>query len=198
MHHMLDQNTGTSYPSLSFPSLSLAGMTTSQEMMSDSGLKREKRTARKKKKETLEIKRGRERKGDERPNQLIFAYFEISDPNEVEHLPKFLDFPPSLVTLLIPLGATLAQPPRQSPHQPAHAAQSSSIVDIRCLAMAVLRSQKWGYVRIIVGTILGGILGFYVMDRVDKSYKEKMNEELKRYEAELKKREKKNQLEESL
>ncbi|XP_024020243.1 uncharacterized protein LOC21395869 [Morus notabilis] len=64
--------------------------------------------------------------------------------------------------------------------------------------MAVLRSQKWGYVRIIVGTILGGILGFYVMDRVDKSYKEKMNEELKRYEAELKKREKKNQLEESL
>ncbi|PON86492.1 ATP-dependent helicase/nuclease subunit [Trema orientale] len=62
----------------------------------------------------------------------------------------------------------------------------------------VVRSQKWAYVRIIAGTILGGVLGFYVMDRVEKSYKEKMNERLKKYESELKKREKKNQLEESL
>ncbi|PON62121.1 ATP-dependent helicase/nuclease subunit [Parasponia andersonii] len=62
----------------------------------------------------------------------------------------------------------------------------------------VVRSQKWAYVRIIAGTILGGVLGFYVMDRVEKSYKEKMNERLKKYERELKKREKKNQLEESL
>ena len=37
--------------------------------------------------------------------------------------------------------------------------------------MVVLRSQKWAYVRIITGTILGGILGFYVMDRMEKSYK---------------------------
>ncbi|KAI4341490.1 hypothetical protein MLD38_026209 [Melastoma candidum] len=31
-------------------------------------------------------------------------------------------------------------------------------------------SQRWGYVRIITGTILGGILGFYVMHRVEVSY----------------------------
>jgi hypothetical protein len=32
-------------------------------------------------------------------------------------------------------------------------------------------SQKWGYIRIISGTILGGVLGFYVMHRVETSYK---------------------------
>ena len=32
-------------------------------------------------------------------------------------------------------------------------------------------SQKWGYIRIIIGTILGGTLGFYVMHRVEISYK---------------------------
>jgi hypothetical protein len=32
-------------------------------------------------------------------------------------------------------------------------------------------SQKWGYVRIITGTILGGVLGFYVMHRLETSYK---------------------------
>ncbi|XP_062112012.1 uncharacterized protein LOC133823345 [Humulus lupulus] len=62
----------------------------------------------------------------------------------------------------------------------------------------VVRSQNWGYVRIIAGTIFGGALGFYVMDRVEKSYKEKMNDRLRKYERELKKREEKNQLEESL
>jgi hypothetical protein len=36
-----------------------------------------------------------------------------------------------------------------------------------------LNSQKWGYVRIITGTILGGVLGFYVMHRVEVSYKVK-------------------------
>ncbi|KAE8124965.1 hypothetical protein FH972_019804 [Carpinus fangiana] len=59
-------------------------------------------------------------------------------------------------------------------------------------------SQKWGYIRIISGTILGGVLGFYVMHRVETSYKEKMNERLKKYEAELKKKEKMNELEESM
>ncbi|KAF9673000.1 hypothetical protein SADUNF_Sadunf11G0102800 [Salix dunnii] len=34
-----------------------------------------------------------------------------------------------------------------------------------------LNSQKWGYVRIITGTLLGGVLGFYVMHRVEVSYK---------------------------
>lgn len=32
-------------------------------------------------------------------------------------------------------------------------------------------SQKWAYIRIITGTILGGVLGFYVMHRVEISYK---------------------------
>ena len=36
-----------------------------------------------------------------------------------------------------------------------------------------LNSQKWGYVRIITGTVLGGVLGFYVMHRVEVSYKVK-------------------------
>lgn len=59
-------------------------------------------------------------------------------------------------------------------------------------------SQKWGYIRIISGTILGGVLGFYVMHRAETSYKEKMNERLKKYEAELKKKEAINELEESM
>ncbi|KAK7314512.1 hypothetical protein VNO77_33038 [Canavalia gladiata] len=60
-------------------------------------------------------------------------------------------------------------------------------------------SQKWGYIRIITGTIVGGILGFYVMHRLETNYKEKMNERLKNYEAELmrKKQEKLNEFEES-
>uniref|UniRef100_F6GTI8 Uncharacterized protein n=1 Tax=Vitis vinifera TaxID=29760 RepID=F6GTI8_VITVI len=52
-------------------------------------------------------------------------------------------------------------------------------------------SQKWGYIRIMTGTILGGVLGFYVMHRVELSYKEMMNERLRKYECELKNREKK-------
>lgn len=32
-------------------------------------------------------------------------------------------------------------------------------------------SQRWAYVRIVTGTILGGVLGFYVMHRVEISYK---------------------------
>ena len=32
-------------------------------------------------------------------------------------------------------------------------------------------SRRWGYFRIITGTIVGGILGFYVMHRVELSYK---------------------------
>lgn len=34
-----------------------------------------------------------------------------------------------------------------------------------------LDSLKWGYIRIITGTILGGMLGFYVMHRVEVAYK---------------------------
>ncbi|KAK7348641.1 hypothetical protein VNO80_23229 [Phaseolus coccineus] len=60
-------------------------------------------------------------------------------------------------------------------------------------------SQKWGYIRIMSGTILGGILGFYVMHRLESDYKERMNEKLRNYEAELrrKKDERLNELEES-
>uniref|UniRef100_A0A2P2QP27 Uncharacterized protein n=1 Tax=Rhizophora mucronata TaxID=61149 RepID=A0A2P2QP27_RHIMU len=60
-----------------------------------------------------------------------------------------------------------------------------------------LNSQKWGYVRIITGTILGGVLGFYVMHRLEVSYKEKMKERLREYEEELRKKEKLNHLEDS-
>ncbi|TKY44676.1 hypothetical protein E2542_SST30953 [Spatholobus suberectus] len=60
-------------------------------------------------------------------------------------------------------------------------------------------SQKWGYIRIITGTILGGILGFYVMHRLETNYKERMNERLRDYEAELKrtKQERLDEFEES-
>ncbi|XP_020270478.1 uncharacterized protein LOC109845617 [Asparagus officinalis] len=50
-------------------------------------------------------------------------------------------------------------------------------------------SYKWAYARIMAGTILGGVLGFYVMHRLEKSYKEKMKERLKKYETEMKMRE---------
>ncbi|BFG33027.1 hypothetical protein CerSpe_193010 [Prunus speciosa] len=59
-------------------------------------------------------------------------------------------------------------------------------------------SNTWAYARIITGTILGGVLGFYVMDRVEKSYKEKVKERLRQYESELKKKEKLNEFEESM
>lgn len=32
-------------------------------------------------------------------------------------------------------------------------------------------SRKWAYMRIIAGTIVGGVLGFYVMHRVELGYK---------------------------
>ncbi|MQM00649.1 hypothetical protein Taro_033390 [Colocasia esculenta] len=38
-------------------------------------------------------------------------------------------------------------------------------------AGASLHSVRWGYFRIIAGTVLGGVLGFYVMHRVENSYK---------------------------
>ncbi|KAH7858886.1 hypothetical protein Vadar_029061 [Vaccinium darrowii] len=57
----------------------------------------------------------------------------------------------------------------------------------------MLSSVRWGYFRIITGTIVGGVLGFYVMHRLEVSYKEKWNERLKKYEEELnKKKEKAN------
>lgn len=52
-------------------------------------------------------------------------------------------------------------------------------------------SPYWASVRIITGTILGGILGFYVMHRMEISYKEKMNERLRKYESEMKKKQEK-------
>ncbi|WOL02820.1 hypothetical protein Cni_G11539 [Canna indica] len=50
-------------------------------------------------------------------------------------------------------------------------------------------SHRWAYLRIMTGTILGGVLGFYVMHRVEISYKEKMKERLRRYEQEMKRKE---------
>ncbi|KGN63809.2 hypothetical protein Csa_013239 [Cucumis sativus] len=59
-------------------------------------------------------------------------------------------------------------------------------------------SRKWAYIRIITGTVVGGVLGFYVMHRVEVGYKEKMKERLKQYENELKKKEQMKELEDSL
>ncbi|TMX02353.1 hypothetical protein EJD97_021862 [Solanum chilense] len=49
-----------------------------------------------------------------------------------------------------------------------------------------MKSPRWGYVRIISGTIFGGIFGFYLMHRAELQYKEMWNERLKKYEEELK------------
>ncbi|KAJ0989208.1 hypothetical protein J5N97_007564 [Dioscorea zingiberensis] len=42
-----------------------------------------------------------------------------------------------------------------------------------------MASYHWAYIRIMAGTVLGGVVGFYVMHRVEISYKEKMKERLK-------------------
>ncbi|KAL9247183.1 hypothetical protein vseg_020641 [Gypsophila vaccaria] len=52
------------------------------------------------------------------------------------------------------------------------------------MELKTVRSQRWGYARIIVGTIAGGMLGFYVMHRLELSYKAKWDERLKKYEEE--------------
>lgn len=90
-------------------------------------------------------------------------------------------------------------------------------------------SPRWGYVRIIAGTVIGGIVGFYVMHRVEISYKvkipffgsvnrrfsalfvrllrkiglenlqEKMKERLRKYESEMKRKQKQlNELDDSV
>ncbi|KAL2900418.1 Protein-export protein SecB [Bienertia sinuspersici] len=51
--------------------------------------------------------------------------------------------------------------------------------------MKTVRSQRWGYVRIIIGTVVGGLAGFYVMHRLETNYKAKWDERLKKYEEEL-------------
>ncbi|RLM55799.1 hypothetical protein C2845_PM10G16310 [Panicum miliaceum] len=60
--------------------------------------------------------------------------------------------------------------------------------------MAPPGSRRWAYVRVMAGTILGGALGFYVMHRVETSYKAarpispcpaRMEERLRRYEAHM-------------
>ncbi|KAF6143774.1 hypothetical protein GIB67_016695 [Kingdonia uniflora] len=45
-------------------------------------------------------------------------------------------------------------------------------------------SKRWGYVKIITGTILGGMLGFYVMHRVETSQKEYVKKRLEEYHEE--------------
>ncbi|KAE8798338.1 hypothetical protein D1007_26423 [Hordeum vulgare] len=59
--------------------------------------------------------------------------------------------------------------------------------------MAAPGSRRWAYVRIMADTILGGGLGFYVMHRIETSYKTKMEERLRRYEAHLLAKEKEAQ-----
>lgn len=55
--------------------------------------------------------------------------------------------------------------------------------------MSLPPSLKWGYLRIITGTLAGGALGFYVMHRLEKSYKEKMKQRLELYAREKMRRE---------
>ncbi|CAN7000632.1 uncharacterized protein LOC103869557 [Brassica rapa] len=57
-----------------------------------------------------------------------------------------------------------------------------------------LSSMTWAYARIIAGTLLGGTLGFYVMHRVEVSYKMKMEEALRQYEKDMKKRQEEENL----
>ncbi|WVZ79392.1 hypothetical protein U9M48_026972 [Paspalum notatum var. saurae] len=45
--------------------------------------------------------------------------------------------------------------------------------------MAPPGSRRWAYVRVMAGTILGGVLGFYVMHRA------RMEERLRSYEAHM-------------
>ncbi|KAL8130264.1 hypothetical protein V2J09_019419 [Rumex salicifolius] len=59
--------------------------------------------------------------------------------------------------------------------------------------MRAVRSERWGYARIMAGTLLGGALGFYLMHRAELSYKRKWDEGLKKYEAEKLRREKAQQ-----
>ncbi|CAA2937944.1 uncharacterized protein LOC111390683 [Olea europaea var. sylvestris] len=61
-----------------------------------------------------------------------------------------------------------------------------------------MRSPRWGYFRIITGTIVGGILGFYLMHRAELKYKEMWDERLKRYEEELNKKKNEEAFQESL
>ncbi|VAH83154.1 unnamed protein product [Triticum turgidum subsp. durum] len=49
--------------------------------------------------------------------------------------------------------------------------------------MAPPGSRRWAYVRIMAGTIVGGSLGFYVMLRIETSYKVRMEERLRRWQA---------------
>ncbi|CAH2053382.1 unnamed protein product [Thlaspi arvense] len=57
-----------------------------------------------------------------------------------------------------------------------------------------LSSMTWGYARIIAGTLLGGTLGFYVMHRIEVSYKMRMEESLRQYEKEMKRRQEEENL----
>ncbi|CAL9221355.1 hypothetical protein ISN45_Aa03g019940 [Arabidopsis thaliana x Arabidopsis arenosa] len=57
-----------------------------------------------------------------------------------------------------------------------------------------LSSMTWGYARIIAGTLLGGTLGFYVMHRIEVSYKMRMEEALNQYEKDMQKRQEEENL----
>ncbi|AEE76108.1 hypothetical protein AtNW77_Chr3g0176791 [Arabidopsis thaliana] len=57
-----------------------------------------------------------------------------------------------------------------------------------------LSSMTWGYARIIAGTLLGGALGFYVMHRIEVSYKMRMEEALNQYEKDMQKRQEEENL----
>ncbi|XP_048444010.1 uncharacterized protein LOC103929603 [Pyrus x bretschneideri] len=107
-----------------------------------------------------------------------------------------------MVGLLDLLTGSLTRPTRRiyksrDPRPPSGRSLKLSRENQGKKARAKMAGNAWAYVRIISGTILGGILGFYVMDRAEKSYKEKVQERLRKYEIEMKKREKLDEFEES-
>ncbi|KAH6782186.1 ATP-dependent helicase/nuclease subunit [Perilla frutescens var. hirtella] len=51
-----------------------------------------------------------------------------------------------------------------------------------------MSNPRWGYFRIIAGTLVGGMAGFYFMHRAELKYKEMWEERLRKYEEELNRR----------
>ncbi|KAH6826710.1 hypothetical protein C2S53_016915 [Perilla frutescens var. hirtella] len=53
-----------------------------------------------------------------------------------------------------------------------------------------MSNPRWGYFRIIAGTLAGGMVGFYFMHRAELKYKEMWEERLRKYEEEQNRRKK--------
>ncbi|KAL8458324.1 hypothetical protein ACS0TY_035995 [Phlomoides rotata] len=67
--------------------------------------------------------------------------------------------------------------------------RSVLVAELQMLESAIRKrgvmNPRWGYFRIITGTLLGGVLGFYCMHRAELKYKEMWERRLKKYEEEM-------------